>query len=713
MPTTKQTAKPVPPLNVCLLWHMHQPDYRDPISGQTLLPWTWLHGIKDYGEMLATVAETGAQVTVNLVPSLLEQLERYVAGEDRDRWLEIAAQSPQALTPTERQFMVRQFFSVNEDTQIRAHRRYHQLFLQRGAIPEETAADFSDQDLLDLQVWFLLAWTGSHLRRNNSLVADLLRQGENFSAEQKQDLLKICNEELRKVLDTHRQLEEQGLIEISVTPYAHPILPLLCNLQTAQEPSPGLPLPAAAFRFPEDARLQVREGFTTAARLFGERPRGMWPAEGAVSVEAARLLREEGALWAATDEDILARSLETGLGNRSLLYRIYDFEGLPLLFRDRELSDRIGFLYATWQTEEAVGDLLRRLRQIADTAPGGTVAIILDGENCWERYPDNGYPFLRDFYQALQAEPRLEMLRIKDALEQTETVPLARLAAGSWIRADFTTWIGNPEENLAWELLAQTRRDIIKDEVNQALEHPDQPLSDLVRELLRAEGSDWFWWYGDEHVTAQADIFDRLFRLHLEGLYQLRQLPVPGRLQLAIKPVLKKATGFEPTACFTPKIDGRVGDYFEWLAAGRIDLATGGAMYSSRANLESLYFGYDDDHLYFRINEPDLLKRLCRDNGFFEIRISSKQLYHLRYSFADNSLTILSDSEVVGSGEAASGQVLELAAPLAVLQIKVGESINLTCHAVRDGRENGRWPAEGHAGLCYRGRTLDENNWSV
>ena len=178
--------------------------------------------------------------------------------------------------------------------------------------------------------------------------------------------------------------------------------------------------------------------------------------------------------------------------------------------------------------------------------------------------------------------------------------------------------------------------------------------------------------------------------------------------------MLKKATGFEPTACFTPKIDGRVGDYFEWLAAGRIDLATGGAMYSSRANLESLYFGYDDDHLYFRINEPDLLKRLCRDNGFFrDTHFLQNSCIICAISFADNSLTILSDSEVVGSGEAASGQVLELAAPLAVLQIKVGESINLTCHAVRDGRENGRWPAEGHAGLCYRGRTLDENNWSV
>jgi len=700
-------------LKVCILWHMHQPDYRDPVSGQTLLPWTWLHGVKDYGEMLETIVETGARVTVNLVPSLLEQLERYGAGQDNDRWLEIVSQNPKDLSAEERAFMVRQFFSVNEETQIHNHKRYHQLYLQRGADPEETAHGFSDQDLLDLQVWFLLAWTGSHMRRKQPLVAYLLTQGENFSISQKQELLMCCNEELQRVLDFHRQLEESGQIELSVTPYAHPILPLLCNLQTAQEPSPGLPLPAATFHYPEDARLQVREGLKTADRILGTRPRGMWPAEGAVSQDAVRIMGEEGALWAATDEDILARSLDTGLGNRSLLYRSYSYEGLPLLFRDRELSDRIGFLYATWNTADAVADLMKRLRQVAAMAPGGIVPIILDGENCWERYRDNGYPFLRAFYQAIKEAPEMRLATISEALGNSVPTPLDRLAAGSWIRSDFTTWIGHPEENMAWELLAQSRRELFGNEIQQALAAPEKPLSDLVRELLRAEGSDWFWWYGDEHVTAQADIFDRLFRMHLEGLYHLKHLPVPARLNQAIKPVVKKVSGFEPTACFTPQIDGRIGDYFEWLSAGRIDLASGGAMYSSRGGIESLYYGYDEKNLYFRVNQAELLKRLCREMGYFELRISAKKLYHVRYAFADDSLRVCSERTLVGEGNAACGQVLELAIPLTLLDLKVGESLNLTCHAVRDGRENGRWPAEGHAGLCYRGRTLDENNWSV
>ncbi len=701
------------PLNVCILWHMHQPDYRDPISGQTLLPWTWLHGVKDYGEMLETIAETGARVTVNLVPSLLEQLERYVAGQDRDRWLEIINQNPAELTADERIFLVKQFFSVNEETQIHVNKRYHQLYLQRGSKPEHTAATFSDQDLLDLQVWFLLAWTGSHMRRKQPLVGYLLSQGENFSVSQKQELLMCCNEELQRVLSFHRELEAAGLIEISVTPYAHPILPLLCNLQTAQEPSPGLPLPATTFRYPDDARLQVREGLATANRVFGQRQRGMWPAEGAVSQDAVRILREEGALWAATDEDILARSLDTGLGNRSLLYRVYSYDDLPLLFRDRELSDRIGFLYATWNTADAVGDLMRRLQHIATMAPGGTVAIILDGENCWERYPDNGYPFLRDFYKGIIAAPEMQLTTISEMLSCTVPTPLTRLASGSWIRSDFTTWIGHPEENMAWELLAQTRRELFSDEIQQALASPDQPLSELVRELLRAEGSDWFWWYGDEHVTAQADIFDRLFRLHIEGLYHLKHMPVPARINQAIKPVVKKVTGFEPTACFTPQIDGRIGDYFEWLSAGLIDLASGGAMYSSRGGLESLYYGYDDRNLYFRINQAELLKRLCREQGYFEMRITAKQLFYARFNFADSLLWVCSEGESLGQGEGVCNHVLEMAIPLNLLGLKVGDSINLTCHAVRDGRENGRWPAEGHAGLCYRGHTLDENNWSV
>ena len=700
------------PLRVCLLWHMHQPDYRDPISGQTLLPWTWLHGVKDYAEMLETVRETDARVTVNLVPSLLEQLERYAQQQDQDRWLDLVRRPPEQLSDAERRFMVEHFFSVNEETQILPNHRYHQLYLQRGG-ERGTAANFSDQDLLDLQVWFLLAWTGSHLRRRSSLVADLLTQQGLFREEQKQQLLECCHEELSRVIDLHRELERDGLVEISVTPYAHPILPLLCDLQVAQEPSPSLPLPAADFKHPEDARLQIREGLRTAERIFGTGPRGMWPSEGAVSAAAVRLMAEEGVQWAASDEDILGRSLPDGLNERTPLYRIYSYADLPLLFRDRELSDRIGFLYAGWDSGEAVNDLMQRLDKIARQAPGGTVAIILDGENCWERYPDNGYPFLRDFYAALNEDPQLEMCTISSALRKSEATPLEHLAAGSWIRGDFTTWIGHPEENRAWELLHQARNEVFSTELSKALEESTEPPGDLVRELLRAEGSDWFWWYGDEHVTAQADIFDRLFRLHLEGLYHLSGLPVPARLHQAIKPVSRKVSGYEPTACFTPLIDGRIGDYFEWLAAGCLELSTGGAMYASRDGLRELYYGYDGKWLYFRIDQADLLKRLCGRQGHFEIRMTGRHLYTARYALDNSALTLSRDGEPLAAGQAACRQVLEIAIPLDKLELEVGGQLHLSCHALHARRENGRWPTEGHAVLSYRGQSLDEENWSV
>lgn len=701
------------PLNICILWHMHQPDYRDPVSDQTLLPWTWLHAVKDYGEMLETIAETGARVTINLVPTLLEQLQRYTEGSDRDRWLELVSQQPEQLDHNERQFMVEHFFSVNEETQILPNPRYQQLHRQRssGGHPQED--NFSIQDLRDLQVWFLLAWTGSHLRRKQPIVVSLLQQGANFSEEQKQQLLECCHAEVGRIIQLHRDLEQQQQIEISVTPYAHPILPLLCDLRTAQDPSPGLPLPAVDFRHPEDARLQVREGLATADRILGKRPRGMWPAEGAVSEAAAQLLQEEGALWAATDEDILARSLDGGLQDRSRLYQVYQYNQLPLLFRDRELSDRIGFLYAGWDSHEAIDDILQRLHDIATLSPGGTVPIILDGENCWERYQDNGYPFLRDLYLALQQDKKLNLCTISDAVAGKQPTLLPRLAAGSWIRSDFTTWIGHPEENRAWELLQKARLDTFGPEIEQALQNPQQPLSELVRELLRAEGSDWFWWFGDEHVSAQADIFDRLFRLHLESLYHMKKRPVPARLHQSIKPVHRFIEAVGPSALFTPTIDGRIGDYFEWLAAGRIDLAAGGAMYTSRENLQEIRYGYDRDQLYFRIDQLELLQQLCGADGYFELRVCGQQLVHINYSFANQSLSVYSEGSPLGSGSAVSREILEISVPLAQLQLQPGEQLSLSCHALQDGRENGRWPTEGSATFRYFGERLDEENWSV
>jgi len=193
----------------------------------------------------------------------------------------------------------------------------------------------------------------------------------------------------------------------------------------------------------------------------------------------------------------------------------------------------------------------------------------------------------------------------------------------------------------------------------------------------------------------------------------LKGLPVPSRLHRAIKPVQKKVVGFEPTACFTPQIDGRLGNYFEWLAAGRIGLAAGGAMYSSGSSLEDLYYGYDQTHLYFRFDQPELLRQLCGKNGCFEIRLIVKELFQLRYHFTDATLEILSDGKTVADGTGACGKILELAVPLTALQLQVGDIVNLSCHALQNGRENGRWPTEGNASFCFRGTALDEENWII
>ncbi|MCF6179127.1 MAG: glycoside hydrolase family 57 protein, partial [Geopsychrobacter sp.] len=516
-----------------------------------------------------------------------------------------------------------------------------------------------------------------------------------------------------RIIDLHAELEAAGKIEISLTPYAHPILPLLCELRCASEPSPGIALPRADFHHPEDARLQIREGVRTGNQLLGTRKRGIWPAEGAVSEEAIRLLAEEKVLWAASDEGILARSLPGGLSDRRALYQVYSYAGLPLVFRDREISDKIGFLYADWPAEDAVADILGQLKQIKTMAPDGLVPIILDGENCWERYADNGYPFLRQLYLSLRDDPELELCTIGQAVADSTPQPLERLAAGSWIRSDFTTWIGHPEENRAWELLATARENCLRDQPAQALNTPETTPDERMRELLRAEGSDWFWWYGDEHQTTQADIFDRLFRSHLEGLYQLSDLPAPADLQQPIKPSRKPVRSSEPIERFSPQIDGYLGDYFEWLAAGEIDLAAGGAMHAIQSGPQRIFYGYDDESLYLRLDEVALLRQLCAEQGQFEIHLHGRHNLCLRWQPQTNQLELIAQEQKLGKGYVAAEKILEMAIPLKLLNLEPEDELRLFCCCVQKGRSVGRWPGEGDAPLVYRGALLDQENWTI
>ncbi|GAB4174660.1 MAG: glycoside hydrolase family 57 protein [Geothermobacteraceae bacterium] len=685
-------------LNVCIIWHMHQPDYRDPVTGTTLLPWVWLHAAKDYGEILrASAAVEGVRTTFNLVPVLLEQLQRYAKGTANDRWLNLMRRVPGQLDAAERVFLVNNLFSVNAERHILPQPRYRELASKaRGQGPEQ----FSDADLIDLQVLFLLAWAGHDLRRE-PLVSDLVNRGRHYSQNDKLALMERFDQEAAGVIDLYRQLEEEGRVEISFTPYAHPILPLLCDSDIAAVATPGLVVPDPPFRFPDDARHQIEKGREVVEACLGSRQRGMWPAEGAVSEEALSLMAACGAAWAASDEGILARSLPGGLKQRDDLYHVYRFGDLPLVFRDHELSDRIGFVYGSWRPTEAAADLLGRLEKLAEAHPGGVVTLILDGENCWESYEDNGHPFLQAFYRGLAASDKLRSLTVGEAVQKGRSRKLARVAPGSWINSDFRIWIGHPEENRAWALLREARSALGATETND--------------HLLCAEGSDWFWWYGDDHASAQAGTFDFLFRRHLEAAWIAAGLQPPDNLQRPIKAPRRPRKLSEPTALFTPGINGSAGDFFEWLAAGRADLTGSGAMHTDDTLFCTLLFGYDLKHLYLRLDPHRHQDRLLDDGHTLEISLHCRTAWRASFDPTEETLLLYSreDKRLAGRGKGAVGEVVELAIPLAPMGLQAGDIILLSIHLLEGDRELARWPVTGPVEIPYRGSLLEADRWYV
>ena len=583
-------------LTVAFLWHMHQPSYADLGEGRASMPWVRLHALKEYYALPALARRfPTVRQTFNLVPCLIDQLEGYAEGRLTDPILEVASRPARDLTREDRLFLLREFFAYNPATMGTQLPRLDELRRKRGARAPDSVGDaalaaWRETDYRDLQVLFHLAWSGNELSARPE-VARLIKKGRGYSQDDLVRLLETQREFIGEVLPEYAAAAAEGTIEISASPYYHPILPLLCDTACGAEAVPGLPLPAPPFRHPEDARLQIRMGRERFARRFGSLPAGMWPSEGAVSNQALALLAEEGVRWAASDEDILFASLVTPPpqtpGERSrILHRPYVVKGgTSMFFRDHTLSDRIGFVYQTWDPEAAASDFVGFLHAIADMAGAEprVVPVILDGENPWEYYPGSGAPFLTALLRRIAASDRIEARTFSSVLDDGPVpVHMGPVRAGSWISADLTTWIGDPEKNRAWQLLSETRA---------ALGAP-APGTPAGESLLAAEGSDWFWWYGHGHTSAHDEEFDRTFRLHLRNAYRLSGRQAPLVLDTPIIRAHGRRIFTPPTGPVTPTIDGRAGDYFEWLAAGRVEADLGsGTMSRGSRILRTLRFG--------------------------------------------------------------------------------------------------------------------------
>ena len=736
-------------LNVAFVWHMHQPLYKDPFSGEYTLPWVLFHATKDYYDM-AAILEEFPQVhqTFNVVPCLIEQINEYASGKAKDRYARVSMIPASKLSADEKVFLLQFFFQANWDNMVRPISRYWELLRKRGVSNEkdeiyQVLRYFNEQDYLDLQVLYNLIWIDPSIREKDAFLSGLYAKGGGYTEEDKALLFTKQTAIAGAIIPKYAELRKKGIIEVSTTPYYHPILPLLCDSDAAKEAMPGATLPRERFQHPEDALVQIRRGLALFKETFGVRARGMWPSEGSVSMDILPLVSGEGVEWIATDEEILSNSLKRPIrrdhsGNcyDPFLYKPYEIDvngrKITIVFRDHVLSDLIGFDYSRMDPEHAASDMVTRLnhiRNMVESPEEHLVSIILDGENAWEHFRNDGRDFLSALYSKLSASPHLKCVTVSEFLDmKTRREGLEWLYPGSWISHNFKIWIGHVEDNTAWDYIASARSELVRYEKSLTgtpeYELKKEAIREAWEEVYASEGSDWFWWYGEEHSSMSDEDFDSLFRKHIKRIYQLIEREPPDYLDIPISSDIKSyRPPSEPRAAIKPVVDGMVSNYFEWLSSGRLERTYfGSAMHKEIQGglINSISYGFSSDALYMRF---DYLEELGLYAGPWSFTVNFVYPKHVRVAAEiegseSSAEAFVKTSEKErwnksGSLEIASESVVELAIPFSTLGVARGEEMKL--YITINGRERGveRWPVKGYLLFTVPPEDFEQQDWIV
>lgn len=641
-------------LRVALLWHMHQPYYFNPETLKFQMPWVRLHGLKDYLDMLlAASTQKNTKVTFNLVPSLLDQIELYCQGYT-DRLQDLTLIPARDLDPDQKREILNNFFSANYLNMIKPYPRYLQLYNKRENSKNDlnlAIKTFSSSEWRDLQVWFNLVWIDPIFRTEEPL-ASLYKKRTDFSEDEKTSLMNFQIELLRRIIPEYQKLYKSGQIDISFSPYYHPILPLLIDTDIAREAVFDLELPQNRFSYPDDARWQITESINKFRKLFGKKPDGFWPSEGSVSEETLKLLSESGIKWIATDQEILNHSLIKGGADPKYFtpHTTYQYERAPgtlIFFRDQGLSDKIGFVYSSWDHTHAVDDFISSIKELGRFLKGNldnaVVPIILDGENAWEYYKNDGTDFLRHLYQALSRDDEIEMVSFSEAAEQIKPTKLKTVYAGSWINHNFKIWIGHKDDNRAWDLLYDTRKMLVDYQKNNP-ETKSELLEKAWSQIYIAEGSDWCWWYGDDHVSEFSFEFDLLFRKHLSFVYSLLNQKPPALLEQPIHSDKSDSQIINPESLVTPVLDGQITHYYEWSGAGQINCTRlNKTMHQAKPIISQLFFAFDYERFYIRLDFETKINLV--DLGKVQISIDFKDGYKKEIYPGTNKSKVSDDFE--------------------------------------------------------------------
>lgn len=736
------------PLNIAFIWHMHQPLYKDPSTGEYTMPWVLLHGTKDYYDMVAILDDfPEVHQTFNLVPSLIDQIKDYSSSKVKDLYRRFGSKDASTLDHDDKFFLLKHFFQANLSTMIEPFPRYIELYkrCKRGGADDESLREavryFKDEDFRDLQVLFNLTWIDPSIRRASTFLSRLTTKGSNFTEGEKKELFEVQTSIMQKILPKYREAAAEGRVELTTSPYYHPILPLLCDSDSAREAVHDVSLPKRQFLRPQDARVQIERAVACHGETFSSPPKGMWPSEGSVSEQVIELAVEAEIEWIATDEEILSRSLGKALrrdGNGeaidSFLYRPYKVvpqprgKELSILFRDHVLSDLIGFEYSSWETERAVDDFIGRLEAIHEGLKDSNpkehiVSIILDGENAWEWYKDDGGEFLRALYARLSSSSKLKAVTVSEFLEGVSSKEtLARVSAGSWIGGNFNIWIGGAEDNSAWDILSETIEALLA-----ASDVGEGKLSQAWERVYAAEGSDWFWWYGDDHSSSGDLEFDRLFRENLKDVYRLIGQEPPSKLDVPI--ASKKSSDVVlpmPVGFIRPEMDGEVTNYFEWLESSILKRgeSLGGAMHrvskvAESSIIDSISYGFNEDTLFLRLDYREGLiedDNACYEDPWsFTVDITAPLSLRIEVQVkgreASGRILKLRDghwTEVGKVKELASGTVVELGVAFNDIGALGGDELKFSMDV-----EGSHWPHSGLYLLRLPTKDYEAENWMV
>jgi alpha-amylase/alpha-mannosidase (GH57 family) len=565
---------------------MHQPDYRDG-RGIMQMPWVFLHAIKDYYDIPWMLSRhDGLRATFNITPPLITQLKLYYENpQENDKFLNLWMQDLELLNETDRNWMIKLCKSTPYETMVKPLPRYETLYKKEH---------YSDNELFDLQVLFILAWCGVYLKSNNTVIKALIEKSTNFNCDDKTLLLKELSGFIAGIFDFYKKLYNDGVIAISTTPLNHPILPLLMDMNNAKVANPSTNIPDQHICLEDDARLQVTRAMELFVDTFGFTPEGFWPAEGGVDEKSVALLHECGVKWIATDEAILFKSLQNG--DRVNLYSPYRYKDICIGFRDHSLSDNIGFTYRYWEAGKAAEHFVSSLSAINKSNDKSTVFVILDGENAWEFFHNNAYDFFDALYTKLQNTPWCSTLNM-DEVNKLPAKSLDVLAPGSWIHGEFNTWVGHKEKTRAWELIYISKRDY----ENHKEKLDDETKEKITEHFLASECSDWFWWYGDDHYTEFGSEFDILFRSHLIAVYDLMKIAPPADLfESIIGDRSSEDFLIEPQSNISPTINGLHDSFFEWVGCGVVDESKlFSTMDRVRGPIKKILYGQDEKYIYF------------------------------------------------------------------------------------------------------------------